>query len=93
MTRPRSRDSLSTPAQAAAVFKEYPDVVNWQIRVNNPGGRDSLVVLVETGMEFDEERFIVDFQNIMKLKPVVEVVEPGTLPDDAAKLVDERTFD
>ncbi len=44
-------------------------------------------------MEFDEERFIVDFQNIMKLKPVVEVVEPGTLPDDAAKLVDERTFD
>jgi len=81
------------PAQAAAVFKEYPDVANWQIRVNNPGGRDSLVVLVETGMEFDEERFIVDFQNIMKLKPVVEVVEPGTLPDDAAKLVDERTFD
>jgi len=81
------------PSQAGAVFQKYSKVTNWQIRVKNPDGRDMLVVLVETGMELDVEAFSADFQSIMKLKPVVETVEPGTIPEDAPKLVDERTFD
>ena len=80
------------PTQAAAVFQKYPKATNWQIRVKNPDGRDMLVVLVETGMDLDTEAFAADFQAIMKLKPVVETVEPGTIPEDAPKLVDERTF-
>ncbi|QJB55468.1 AMP-binding protein [Pseudodesulfovibrio sp. zrk46] len=81
------------PSQAAAVFQKYPDVANWQIQVKNPDGRDVLVVLLESAIEVDQNGFAADFQASMKLKPVVEVVEPGTIPADAPKLVDERTFD
>jgi len=80
------------PAQAGAVCARYPDVSAWQIRVRNPGGRDALVVLLETAMEIDAQAFAADFQNMMKLRPQVELVAPGTLPADAPRLVDERTF-
>lgn len=80
------------PAQAGGVCARYPDVCAWQIRVRNPGGRDALVVLLETAEEIDTEAFAADFQAMMKLRPVIEVVRPGTLPADAPRLVDERTF-
>ncbi|MUM76610.1 AMP-binding protein [Pseudodesulfovibrio sp. F-1] len=80
------------PAQAGAVCARYPDVSAWQIRVKNPGGRDALVVLLETAMEIDMAAFAADFQNMLKLRPQVELVAPGTLPADAPRLVDERTF-
>ena len=80
------------PTQAMAVFKQYTQATNWQIRVKNPGGRDMLVVLVETGENLDADKFAADFQSVMKIKPIVEAVAPGTIPADAPKLVDERTF-
>lgn len=81
------------PSQAGTVFARHPQVSAWQIQVTNPGGRDVLAVIVETDKGLDTEAFAADFQSIMKLKPQVEVVAPGTLPDDAPRLVDERTFD
>jgi len=81
------------PNQAGGVFAKYPQADGWQIQVKNPGGRDDLLVVIESASELDTEAFAVDFQAIMKLKPQVEVVAPGTLPDDAPRLVDERTFD
>lgn len=81
------------PNQAGAVFAKYPQAVGWQIQVRNPGGRDVLAVVVETADNLDAEAFAADFQSIMKLKPEVEVVAPGSLPEDAPRLVDERTFD
>lgn len=81
------------PGQAGAVFAKYPDVGAWQIQVKNPGGRDALVVVLETAKDLDTDAFAEDFQSIMKLRPQVVFVAPGTLPDDAPRLVDERTFD
>ncbi len=81
------------PSQADTVFREYPQVSSWQIRIKNPEGRDLLIVLVETAEEFDKERFEADFQAVMKIKPIVETVLPGTIPENAFRLVDERTFD
>ncbi|QGY40024.1 AMP-binding protein [Pseudodesulfovibrio cashew] len=81
------------PSQAATVFSKYPQVANWQIRIENPGGRDELAVVLEVGHGLDTEAFAADFQAVMKLKPIVETAAPGTIPVDAPKLVDERTFD
>lgn len=81
------------PGQAGAVFAKYPEVGAWQIQVKNPGGRDALVVVLETAKDLDTDAFAEDFQSIMKLRPQVVFVAPGTLPDDAPRLVDERTFD
>ena len=81
------------PMQAATVFQEHHNVCGWQIRVRNPSGRDELVVLVEADAAFDAAEFAADFQTVMKLNPVVELVEAGAIACDAPKLVDERTFD
>ncbi|NDV20407.1 AMP-binding protein [Pseudodesulfovibrio sp. JC047] len=81
------------PEQASTVFARYPDVSGWQILVKNDKGRDFLVVAVETVTSLNTKKFCTDFQSVMKLKPVVETCAPGTLPEDAPRLVDERTFD
>ncbi|AMK10609.1 MAG: phenylacetate--CoA ligase family protein [Pseudodesulfovibrio sp.] len=81
------------PGQAGAVFAKYGCISGWQILVKHVKGRDVLVVLAETAEPFDTETFIADFQAVMKLKPVVETCAPGTLPCDAPRLVDSRTFD
>jgi len=81
------------PSQAAGVFAHFPEVKNWQIRVENPSGRDALVVLVEADTAMDEQAFAAEFQAVMKIKPVVETVRPGALKPDAKRLVDNRTFD
>lgn len=81
------------PGQAGAVFIKYPAISGWQIRIKSDKGRDALVVVCETSNALDEDSFVADFQAIMKLRPVVETVAPGTLPEDAPRLVDERTFD
>jgi len=81
------------PGQAVAVFGRYPEISCWQIRVKGDKGRDVLTVVVETARAIDEEQFIADFQATMKLRPVVETAAPGPLPEDAPRLVDERTFD
>lgn len=81
------------PAQAGAVFSKYPQATGWQIQVTNPGGRDTLTVIVETNEQINTDEFAADFQAVMKLKPVVETAAPGALPDGAPKLVDLRTYD
>ena len=81
------------PSQACNVLQKYPQVTSWQIRIKNPEGRDLLVILLETAEEVDTGQFAVDFQEIMKLKPIVEIVAPGTIPQCAPKLVDERTYE
>ncbi|MGL1861080.1 MAG: AMP-binding protein [Pseudodesulfovibrio sp.] len=81
------------PSQAGAVFQNYPQAANWQISVTNPGGRDILTVAIETKDTIDTDKFGADFQAIMKLMPVVEIVALGTIPENAPKLVDERTYD
>ncbi len=80
------------PNQAAAVFAKYPQATGWQIQVSNPGGRDTLTVVVETNEQMNTDEFAADFQAVMKLKPVVETAAPGTLPEAAPKLVDLRTY-
>jgi phenylacetate-CoA ligase len=81
------------PGQAAAVIAKYPAISGWQIQVKSDNGKDALIVICETAVALDEESFVADFQATMKLRPIVEAVAPGTLPEDAPRLVDQRTFD
>jgi phenylacetate-CoA ligase len=81
------------PEQACGVFSRFSPISGWQIRVKHVNGRDVLVVVAESAQPFDTESFAADFQAVMKLRPVVETCAPGTLPDEAPRLVDERIFD
>ncbi len=80
------------PSQAATVVARFPAVACWQIRVDNPGGRDRLRVCVRAGEGFDVAAFASAFQAVCKLRPEVELLDTD-LPEGAPRLTDERTFD
>ena len=81
------------PHQVAEVMQDFPQIKAWQVVVSNPGGKDHLKVILELSGELDQERFVAAFQGHLKLRPAVEILEGGGLPEGAPQLVDERTWD
>lgn len=80
------------PAQAAQVALLFPQIEAWQIVLTNPGGKDRIKVRLALTAEMAPEAFQAAFQALLKLKPEVECLSPGTLAQDAKRLIDERTF-
>jgi len=78
------------PSQAAEVLDGMTEIRRWQIRVENPGGRDSLILRVDCADALDLDACAAAFQKRMKLRPKIEL---GEVPEGAPKLVDERTFE
>lgn len=82
------------PAQAAEVCARFPSVRRFQIVVENPGGKDSLALVLETCGDLDQEAFVRAFSDRLKLRPVLRVLPAGDcLPEGAKALVDNRTFE
>jgi phenylacetate-CoA ligase len=78
------------PSQAAEVLRGFEQISRWQIRVENPGGRDALILKLDCEGDIDQEACAAAFQKRMKLKPQIEF---GDVAEDAPRLVDERSFD
>jgi phenylacetate-CoA ligase len=82
------------PVQAAAVATAFPAIVDWQIVIRNPGGKDALEVRLCCSEPLDTAAYAARFQERLKLRPQVTVLPPGeTLAPGQPKLVDERRFD
>jgi phenylacetate-CoA ligase len=82
------------PAQAAEVCARFPAIRRFQIVVENPGGKDSLALVLETCGDLDQDAFVRAFQDRLKLRPTLRVLPAGDcLPEGAKALVDNRTFE
>jgi phenylacetate-CoA ligase len=82
------------PSQAAEVVCMFPCVKGWQLVVDNPGGKDSLEIRTCCEGNLDVDKFMVKFQDKLKLRPKVTVLPDGEeIPGDAPKLLDKRRFD
>lgn len=82
------------PSQAAEVAARFPAIRRFQIVVENPGGKDSLAVVLETCGDLDQDAFAKAFQDRLKLRPALRVLPAGDcLPEGAKALVDNRTFE
>lgn len=82
------------PSQAAEVVCMFPCVKGWQLVVDNPGGKDSLEIRTCCEGNLDVDKFMVKFQDKLKLRPKVTVLpESEEIPADAPKLLDKRKFD
>jgi len=82
------------PSQAAEVVCMFPCVKGWQLVVDNPGGKDSLEIRTCCEGNLDVDKFMVKFQDKLKLRPKVTVLpESEEIPADAPKLLDKRRFD
>ena len=81
------------PSQVGEVCANFDVIRRWQVLVENPGGRDAIALRVVLAGELDQDRFIKAFQDKLKLRPQILAVDDRELPEDAASLLDERTFD
>ena len=80
------------PRELAAALGPDPAVVRYQAVVSAEGARDVFTVRVEAapGRAIDAAGLAGRIREVVKIRPAVEVVPSGTIPDEARPLVDAR---
>lgn len=88
------RGQFVYPAQVAQAMSRFPQILRHQVVVGNAGGKETLTLRIETTGPVDPGTVGAAFQETVKLRPVVVPLGPEeSIPEGAAALVDERTFD
>ncbi len=82
------------PEQIAEVGRRMPELGRLRLVVGRVGEQDAMVLKAETARPDDAlaARVGEALQAITKLKGEVQLVEPGTLPNDGKVIADERTY-
>ena len=85
------------PRQADEVVARVPGVQRFQVVVGREGHQDTLALRVElaAGVDAAAARAALEaaMRDVMKLRGVAESVPAGTIPENARKIVDGRTWD
>ncbi|WP_414898787.1 phenylacetate--CoA ligase family protein [Rhodovulum sp. YEN HP10] len=80
------------PEQVADLVARHPDVTKARVVVGRAGERDTMTVLLETEAT-DPVPFAASVAEVLKLKGTVELVAPGSLPNDGLVIEDTRRYD
>jgi phenylacetate-coenzyme A ligase PaaK-like adenylate-forming protein len=80
------------PEQVAEVAKRHPELLRVRLTVTRDGEQDAMTLNAECATPSDRfERTIAEtLQSVTKLKGNVQLVAPGTLPNDGKVIADER---
>lgn len=83
------------PAQVAAVLKRHPEIGRARLVVTREGDSDVMTLLCEVAARSEglDEAIARSLQEACKLKGAVELVEPGSLPNDGKVIDDRRSYD
>ena len=85
------------PRQADEVAARARGVARHQVIVGREGHQDTLVLRVELAPDAEEKPVVAALESairdVMKLRGTVSVVPPGTIPENAKKISDERTWE
>ncbi len=80
------------PEQVAALVARHGEVGRARVIARRDGQQDAMTVVLEsTGG--DEAAYAASVIETLKLKAVVEVVAPGSLPNDGLVIEDQRSYD
>lgn len=82
------------PEQVAEVAKRHPELARLRLVVGRFGEQDTMVLKAEVAKADPSfaGRVAETMQAITKLKGEVELVSPGSLPNDGKVIADERTY-
>ena len=82
------------PAQIAEIGKRHPELGRLRLRVARQGEQDVMTLAAECASPGDGlvEAVTASLQSVTKLKGAVELVVPGTLPNDGKIIADERSI-
>jgi phenylacetate-CoA ligase len=88
------RGQFIYPSQVAEAMSRFPQILRHQVVVGNADGKENLTLRIETSGPADAGVVGAAFQEAIKLRPAVVILGLGeTIPEGAAALVDERTYD
>ncbi|MGI3170254.1 phenylacetate--CoA ligase family protein [Pseudooceanicola sp. C21-150M6] len=80
------------PEQVAQFVAHHPEVKRARILAQREGEMDVMVVQVE-GTGGSERAYAETVADVLKLKGRIEVLSPGTLPNDGKVIEDQRSYD
>ncbi|WP_295534128.1 phenylacetate--CoA ligase family protein [uncultured Thioclava sp.] len=80
------------PEQVAAFVAAHPQVQKARVIASRSGEMDVMTVQVETESS-DAAQFDAGIRAALKMKGVIELVAPGTLPNDGKVIDDQRSYD
>ncbi|SOD92372.1 phenylacetate--CoA ligase family protein [Caenispirillum bisanense] len=83
------------PEQVAAVVKRHPDLMKARLVVTSVDNVDQMTLRAEsTSTDAALAAAVADsLREVVKLKGAVELVAPGSLPNDGKVISDERTYE
>ena len=80
------------PEQVAQLVTRHPEITKARVVADRAEENDIMTVLVETTGE-DRALYERSVQDFLKLKGRVEIVAPGSLPNDGKVIEDRRSYD
>ncbi|WP_370303862.1 phenylacetate--CoA ligase family protein [Pseudooceanicola sp.] len=80
------------PEQVAALVAKHAEIVKARVIARREGDMDTMTVQVEAPGN-DGSAYARTVADVLKLKGVIEVVAPGSLPKDGLVIEDQRKYD
>jgi phenylacetate-CoA ligase len=92
-TTARIKGMFVYPHQVEQVMTYFEEIKRWQIETTNPGGIDEMVLYIEANNFKREDELLHKFREKIKLRPILKVLTPGTLPPQLRPIEDKRKWD
>jgi phenylacetate-CoA ligase len=83
------------PRQLGEVIARFPSVERFQALVTRSEHRDQMAVRIQTSGDVAgiSDRLADAIREVLHVRPEVQIVPSGTIPEDAKPLVDQRTWE
>lgn len=93
--RTKIKGMFVDPRQIGELLRQNPGIAKARLTVTRADERDEMVLAVEPkeGAAPDISKMDASLREITKLRGTVEIVEPGSLPNDGKVIADERAYD
>ncbi|GAU07930.1 phenylacetate--CoA ligase family protein [Desulfoplanes formicivorans] len=92
-TTARIKGMFVYPHQVEQVLASFEEVKRWQIEVTNPGGIDEMILSIEASSFKREDELLHSFREKIKIRPLLKVLAPGSLPPQIRLIEDKRKWD
>lgn len=92
--RTKVKGMFVDPAQVAQVVSSHPEVTKARLAVSRKGDADKMTLIVETELAANglAEKVALTLSGVTGIKGAIELVPPGSLPNDGKVISDERDY-
>lgn len=82
------------PEQVAELVARHPEVTRARVIATRLGDADVMTIQIETASDADDsDRYRDSTVEVLKIRGVIEIVPPGSLPRDGKVIDDQRSYD